>query len=77
MQLIKTMINGFPQGVYAITEKEEVTDVILDIMSKGDESKENTKAALDLHLEKGFYFIPKGSTFFEWNEDIHGKFFNQ
>jgi hypothetical protein len=75
MEIIKLMTNGYPQGVYAITKKEEVTDALLDAMNEGKEDKEFTKKVLETHLESGLCFIPPNEKPFDWNEELHGKFF--
>lgn len=75
MEIIKLMTAGYPQGIYAITKKEEVTDVLLDIMNEGCENKEFTKDVLNTHLESGLCIIPKNEKPFDWNEEIHGAFF--
>jgi len=35
MEVVKLFVNGKKQGIFAITKKEEVTDVILDQMNEG------------------------------------------
>jgi transposase-like protein len=75
MQIVKIFINGKKQGIRAITQKDEVTDILLDTMNDGIQSKEFVKAALKLHLEKGLAFIPNTEKPFDWDENIHGNFF--
>lgn len=74
MEILKILMNGRPQGIYAITKKEEVTDALLDVMNEGKESKEFTKDILNLHLENGMSIIPNSSEPFDWDENIYGKF---
>lgn len=75
MEIIKIYVNYKPQGVYGITKKEEVTDALLDMMNDGTETVEFTKEILNNHLDKGLCIIPKTSKPFDWDENVHGKFF--
>ncbi len=74
MDLIRTITNGKPQGIYAITDKQEVTDALLDIINE-DKENEYNKDMLKTHLEIGLCHIPAGQKAFDWDENIHGKFF--
>lgn len=74
MEIIKLMTNGIPQGVYAITKKEEVTDQLLDMMNNVVGDKEFLKYVLFKHLKEGLAVIPPGSEVFDWNQEIHGEF---
>lgn len=79
MKLIKLMTKGYPQGIWAITDKQEVTDAILDKIQedKNIESKNESKNVLKFHLEsEGLCFVPKNEKAFDWDENIHGVFFN-
>jgi len=75
MEILKIVTNGRKQGVYAITKKEEVTDALLDMLNDNKENKEFTKDMLYNRLKNGLCIIPKDSKPFEWNDDLHGKFF--
>lgn len=76
MEIIKLMINGRPQGIYAITKKEEVTDVLLDKLNQAKkEDKYYARMVLDAHLKSGLYVVPVDEKPFDWDEDLHGKFF--
>ena len=75
MEIIKYFIRGQKKGIYAITRKEQVTDALLDSMNSGELSEKLTKDLIENHLDKGLCFIPKNSECFDWNEEIHGKFF--
>lgn len=74
MEIIKILINGRPQGVYAITKTEDVTDALLDLMNEYKDNPDFTKAIIETHLKKGLCIIPKNEVPFEWNESLHGKF---
>lgn len=75
MKLIKIFTGGEKKGVYAYTEKEEVTDALLDMMNDGSETVEFTKTILMEYVDKGICIIPKSSKPFLWDENIHGEFF--
>lgn len=75
MEVVKLFINNKPQGIYGITNKDEVTDALLDSMNDGTTDMEYTREMLNMHLDKGLCIIPKSSKSFDWDENIHGKFF--
>lgn len=71
MEAIKIFLNGRPQGVYGITDKDEVTDALLE---EFHDDPKTAKYLIESHLEKGLCIIPKSAEPFEWNENIHGPF---
>ena len=75
MEVIKIVLNGKMQGIYGITDKEGVTNALLEELTKDNFSKEYIEDTIQFHLEKGLAVIPKDSKPFDWDENIHGKFF--
>lgn len=75
MEIVKIFVNGKKQGIYAITKKEDVTDAILEAMNEGKEHPDFIRAMLETNLSKGLAIIPKTEKPFDWDENIHGRFF--
>lgn len=73
MEIIKIFRNGKAQGVYAITDKDEVINHILDNIT--EENKPYAEMLLkDTQEGKGVCVIPKGNQPFDWDENLHGQF---